>query len=186
MDPNTITLVIQIGIPLLLLLLGWGFGRIAERRHYRSLHHREDLELGLPITNERRLMPQDREVLEVQLMRGSAVISVDYFKRFTAWLRGLFGGEVHSYSSLLDRARREAKLRMIEAWPEADLILNFRLETSTISNSSGNSLGTVEVLAYGTGVRFGNLIEPPKFKQAAAQPPVEAAMAASAAYELCS
>ncbi len=186
MDPNVITFLIQIGIPLLLLAMGWGFGRIAERRHYRSLHRREDLELDLPITNERRLMPQDREVVEVQLVRGSVVISVDYFKRFLAWLRGLFGGEMHSYGSLIDRARREAKLRMIESWPDADFILNYRIETSTISNSSGNSLGTVEVLAYGTAVRFGNGIEPTRFDQAEAEPPLEAATATSAAYELCS
>ena len=71
-----------------------------------------------------------------------------------AWLKGLFGGEIHAYGSLLDRARREAKLRMLESWPRADYLLNFRFETSTISNSAGNSWGTVEVVAYATGIRF--------------------------------
>lgn len=173
MDPNTVTLLIQVGVPLLLLFLGWAFGRLAERRHYASLYRREDRVLDLPITSERRLWPRDREVVEVRLVRGSVVISVDYFKRFLAWLRGLFGGEMHSYSSLLDRARREAKLRMIEAYPEADFILNYRVETSTISNSSGNSLGTVEVLAYGTALRLGRPIAPPNYLEEEAQPPIE-------------
>ncbi len=173
MDPNVVTLVIQIGIPLFLLFLGWVFGRVAERRHYSSIHRREQQVLQLPITSERRLMPTDRRVEESRLVLGSVVVSVDHFKRFLGWLRGLFGGEVHAYGSLLDRARREAKLRMIESWPEADLILNFRFETSTIANSAGNGMGTVEVVAYGTGVRFGEKIEEGLFEEAAAEPPVE-------------
>ena len=48
------------------------------------------------------------------------MVSVDYFKRFLAGLRMIFGGRVSSYESLLDRARREALLRMrLQAalWP---------------------------------------------------------------------
>lgn len=171
MDPNTITLLIQIGIPVVLLLLGWGFGRIAERRHYKSIHRREDATIEVPITSERRLIPPEREVVEARLLQGSVVVSVDHFKRFLAGLRGLFGGEVQSYSSLLDRARREARLRMIEAWPEADLILNFRFETSSISNGSGSAFGTVEVLAYGTGLRFGESRPEPQQRVAYADLP---------------
>jgi uncharacterized protein YbjQ (UPF0145 family) len=154
MDPSTISLMIQIVVPIFLLLMGWGFGRIAERRHYASIHLREEASLNVPLTNERRLYPTDRDVIETRLMLGSVVVSVDHFKRFLAWLKGLFGGEIHAYGSLLDRARREAKLRMLESWPRADYLLNFRFETSTISNSAGNSWGTVEVVAYATGIRF--------------------------------
>ena len=86
------------------------------------------------------------------------MISVDYFKRFLAGLRNIFGGEVRSYCSLLDRGRREAILRMKELWPEADLIVNARVETSSISkgaqNRQGGSIGSTEVLAYGTAIRF--------------------------------
>ncbi|MBC8405801.1 MAG: heavy metal-binding domain-containing protein [Planctomycetes bacterium] len=144
----------QLAVPIFLLLMGWGFGRIAERRHYASIHQREEASLNVPLTNERRLYPSQREVIETRLMFGSVVVSVDHFKRFLAWFKGLFGGEIHAYGSLLDRARREAKLRMIESWPRADYLLNFRFETSTISNSAGTSWGTVEVLAYATGIRF--------------------------------
>ena len=34
---------------------------------------------------------------------GNVVVSVDYFKRFVAHLRMIFGGRVHTYESLLDR-----------------------------------------------------------------------------------
>ena len=83
------------------------------------------------------------------------VVSLDYFKRFLASLRNLFGGRVRSYESLLDRARREAVLRMQDECPEADMILNFRMETSSIANTKGKQgAGGVEVLAYGTMVRY--------------------------------
>ena len=88
MDPSTISLMIQIVVPIFLLLMGWGFGRIAERRHYASIHLREEASLNVPLTNERRLYPTDRDVIETRLMLGSVVVSVDHFKRFLAWLKG--------------------------------------------------------------------------------------------------
>ncbi len=152
LDPQELTLFLQLGVPLVLLVLGWMLGRIAERRHYRSIHQREDYLLEIPVTNERRLWDATRPVAEARLVKGSVVVSVDYFKRFLAWLRGIFGGEIEAYSPLLDRARREAALRLRESFPEADIFLNFRFETSTLSGSG--RLGTVEVLAYATGVRY--------------------------------
>ena len=79
------------------------------------------------------------------------VISVDYFKRFVAGLRALTGGEVKSFSTLLDRARREAIIRMKQSSPNANVYVNLRLMTSTISGqSTSQSLGTVEVVAVAT------------------------------------
>ncbi len=87
---------------------------------------------------------------------GSAVISIDYFKRFLAILRNIFGGRIRSYESLVDRARREAILRMkAEAKKNhADIIINFRMETSTIGRSANQKgqVGSVEALAYGTAI----------------------------------
>ena len=66
----------------------------------------------------------------------------------------VFGGEMKSYSSIIDRGRREAILRMKESCPDADLFLNCRLETSSISKGKGKVVGCAEVLAYATAVRF--------------------------------
>ena len=84
-------------------------------------------------------------------------MSVDYFKRFLAALRNLFGGRVTSYESLLDRARRESLLRMKEkaAALGASMVFNVKYETASISKGAGNTIGSIEVLAYGTA-----LIEP--------------------------
>lgn len=158
----------QLAIVLGLLFLGWSVGTLLERAHYRVIHKREAQHHHVPVTTERRLWSPEKTVAETRMVRGQVVVSVDYFKRFLAALVGLFGGEIHSYSSLLDRGRREALLRMREQFPDADVFLNLRFETSTISSGRGRALGTVEVLAYGTGVRYARAIRPPVVPDVAA------------------
>ena len=146
-------LLLQLGLPLGLLALGFVMGRIAETRHYRSIHQREENFVTVPTVSIKTVM-DPRPVRACELAVGSVVISVDHYKRFLMGFRTIFGGEVRSYSSLLDRGRREALLRMKESCPGAGLFLNCRTETSTISNGKGNATGTVEILAYATAVRF--------------------------------
>jgi uncharacterized protein YbjQ (UPF0145 family) len=83
---------------------------------------------------------------------GSVVISVDYFKRVFSALINVFGGDLKPYETLLDRARREAVLRLVESCPDADEIINLRIETSSISKGAKNQVGCVEVVAYGTAI----------------------------------
>ena len=52
----------------------------------------------------------------------------------------MFGGRVSAYETLVDRARREAILRMKEEAKGADIILNMRLETSSISKGREKTL----------------------------------------------
>ncbi len=134
-----------------LLALGYFFGRLAESRHYRSIIEREKVLNSIPAIATKIPDPTLRP-RETQLVTGSVVISVDYFKRFLAGLRNLVGGRVKSYESLVDRARREAILRMKEQAKDlgASLVFNVKLETASISKGKGNSIGSVEVLAYGT------------------------------------
>ncbi|MGB0864930.1 MAG: YbjQ family protein [Granulosicoccaceae bacterium] len=143
-------LLINIGYLLILLFLGYVFGRRAEAKHYRAIERREQQFLALPTTSGEELLA-DLSPDNTALVRGSVVISVDYFKRMLAALRAFFGGEVQAYETLLDRARREAILRMKESCPEAAQIINLRVETSSIYRGAG-TVGSVEVLAYGTAV----------------------------------
>jgi uncharacterized protein YbjQ (UPF0145 family) len=84
------------------------------------------------------------------------VVSLDYFKRIIAGLRGIIGGRVKTYEPLLDRARREAVLRMIEDAKARgyDAVVNVRLETSRLASARKDGQGTagVEMLAFGTAV----------------------------------
>jgi uncharacterized protein YbjQ (UPF0145 family) len=145
--------VTDILVVCVLLALGYGFGTLAERRHYASICKREE-ELGPVMIFAARFPPDPERPRESRLVSGQVVISVDYFKAFVAGLRSLVGGRVTSYEGLLDRARREAILRMKQ--DALDLapckIFNVKIETASISKGAGNALGTVEALAYGTAV----------------------------------
>lgn len=139
-------------------LIGVGYlaGSAAERRHYRSIREREEQFLGLPVTSIRRLADPERAE-RARLVAGSVVISVDYFKRILAGFRSVVGGRVKSYESLLDRARREALLRLKRQAQGADEIINVRIDTTSISKgqAGGNrSVTTVEAFAYGTAVYY--------------------------------
>ena len=138
-------------ILLLLLMLGYFFGSHNERKHYRSIIAREEALMRLPAVTSR-ITPE--EPAEQVLVMGSVTVSVDFFKRFLSALHMFFGGGLHAYESLLDRARREALLRMKAEADKlgANLILNVKYETASISKGAGDSVGTVEVLAYGTAL----------------------------------
>ena len=117
-----------------LLTLGYLFGRRAERNHFAAIIRREE-ELRDILAFSERLPPPFREPPEVHFVAGSTVVAIDYFKRVAAGLRGLLGGRVSAYESLLERARREAILRMkLEARAlGAHTIVNVKLETASIT-----------------------------------------------------
>lgn len=142
----------QLIIVAILISLGYFFGKNAEKRHYKSILEREKKWLRQPTTSNKRVFGDGIVVEKSHLVTGSVVISIDYFKRILAGLRNIFGGNVQSYETLVDRARREAVLRMKESCPDADQVINMRLETSSISKGRKKQIGSVEVLAYGTAV----------------------------------
>lgn len=136
-----------------LLALGYGFGQYVEKKHYTSIRKRELLLRSVPVIASR-IPPHGNPNYDSQLVSGSVVISVDYFKRFVAGLRGLLGGRITSYETLLDRARREAILRVKREAKNlgAEMVFNIKLETASIHKGHGNAIGSVEVLAYGTAL----------------------------------
>ncbi|MEE2756872.1 MAG: heavy metal-binding domain-containing protein [Myxococcota bacterium] len=139
-----------------LLVIGYVSGQRRETAHYKRIHEEEAFFADKPAVSAKFSSELDnRDILDAQLAVGSVVVSVDYFKRFIAGIRMLVGGEMKAYASLIDRARREAIIRMKESNPNADIYLNLRLMTSSISSgNANNSLGTVEVVAFATAVRF--------------------------------
>ena len=146
----------QLIVFVIFVALTYIIGFHIEKKHYHSIKQREKRYLNLPVITTKDLTEDKLDIQEARLVYGSAVISIDYFKRILAGLRNIFGGEVSSYETLLDRARREAILRMKQYVPHADIILNLRLETARIGQSANqkDALGSIEVLAYGTAVTF--------------------------------
>ena len=135
-----------------LIITGYIFGQIHERRHYASLKKRELEMVQMVMTNSKRPLGELGPIMEAKLVQGGVVISVDYFKRIVTSLRNFFGGNIRGYETLVDRARREAILRLKESCPDATQIINLRLETSSIYKGRGNQIGSVEVLAYATAL----------------------------------
>ena len=137
---------------LVLLALGYFFVSAAEAKHYKSIKKRELKFLRIPTTNKKFPMRSD-EVVNSALVQGSVVVSVDYFKRIYASVINIFGGKVVPYESLLDRARREAVLRLKESAPTADEFMNLRIETASITKNT-KSVGSIEVFAYATAIYY--------------------------------
>lgn len=137
-----------------LLMMGYGFGHLAEKRHYRSIRNRESMLADIMVFSAK-TPPADWQIASSELVQGNVVVSVDYFKRFLFSLRNIFGGRVEAYESLIDRGRREAILRMKQQAHErhSDAVFNIKYETSSISRGVNSGIGSVEVLAYGTAIR---------------------------------
>ena len=83
------------------------------------------------------------------MVTGSTVRAKHVGKDILASLKNLVGGELKSYTDLLNEARQEAMQRMFQ---EAELIganavVNVRFSTSSVAQ------GAAELFAYGTAVR---------------------------------
>lgn len=128
--------------------VGYFVGSLVEKAHYKSIEEREAGLLNLPAVTSENLLEEGFAVRNAELVYNSVVVSNDYFKLILAGLRNILGGEVFAYETLLDRGRREAVLRLKESVRDADILLNLRIETSSISNNG------VEVLAYATAVYY--------------------------------
>ncbi len=89
---------------LILLALGYIFGRLAERRHLKSIERREKLTVNLPVVNLKTI-PRNLSNCRTRLVSGNVVVSINYYKKVLSALRSIFGGSLKSYESLLDRAR---------------------------------------------------------------------------------
>lgn len=150
MDRNFFLQTLNLWLLLALLMLGYGVGRWQERRHYRSLRIREEA-LQHVVALSTRNVPQGVQPRGALLVSGSVVISSDYFKTFLAGFRAFFGGRFRGYETLLERARREALLRL-KAQAEASgarLVIGVRFESTTIA---GSTTPSVELLAFGTAL----------------------------------
>jgi len=111
-------LFFQLGIPILLLILGYSVGRYRERRHFASLDAREAQYADMRLTNLK-AVPDPHSVRQAAFVSGDAVIATDYFKSFAARLRNIVGGEVKAFETLMLRARKASFSPPRPAYPPA-------------------------------------------------------------------
>ncbi len=91
-----------------------------------------------------------KQIEALGLVKGSTVMSKHLGKDFMAGMKTIVGGEIESYTEMLDSARKIATKRMVDEAEAlgADAILNIRYSSSSVMQ------GAAEVTAYGTAVRI--------------------------------
>jgi len=94
------------------------------------------------------LVPGKKVARHLGLVQGSTVRAKHAGKDLLAGLKNIVGGELTSYTELLNEAREEALKRMVQQAEAvgANAVLNVRFSTSSITQ------GAAELLAYGTAV----------------------------------
>lgn len=93
-----------------------------------------------------------KEVIEVLgYVKGSTVQTKNVGKDFLAGLKSLIGGEITSYTEMMNEARQIATERLLQDAESlgADAVLGFKLQTSAVMG------GAAEIIAYGTAVKLG-------------------------------
>lgn len=140
-------LIIQIVIFAILFSMGFGFGRYNERKHLQYLDEQEQRLAYIRVNNSRFI----KSTFPGHMISINVVISHDYFKYAIANVQNMLGGRLTSYESVVERARREAIVRLkLEAEKMgADQIMGIRLSTTEL----GMQGGMVEVFAYGTAIQ---------------------------------
>lgn len=91
-----------------------------------------------------------KKIEAISLVRGTVVYSKNFGKDFMAGMKTLVGGEITSYTEMLNEARAIATKRMVDQAEalEADAIVNIRYGSSSLMQ------GAAEIVAYGTAVKI--------------------------------
>ena len=93
----------------------------------------------------------NKEIVEVLgIVKGNTVRARWFGADVWAGLKQIVGGEIGSYTSMIDRAREEALKRMVKKAEKlgADAVVGVRFTTSSIMS------GAAEILVYGTAVKL--------------------------------
>jgi uncharacterized protein YbjQ (UPF0145 family) len=93
-------------------------------------------------------VPGKTIVRHIGLVQGSTVRAKHVGRDILAGLKNIVGGELKSYTALLNESRNEALERMVAQARAAgaNAVVNIRFATSNIA------AGAAEVMAYGTAV----------------------------------
>jgi uncharacterized protein YbjQ (UPF0145 family) len=157
-----IDVIFGIGIPLLLIVIGFTIGKVTERRHFASLARREAQIGPMLVSNVRPYAPGALASPPPQMVVVEVVISADYFKTFVAGLKKIIGGELRTYENIARRARAEALLRLKETAQRAgyNAMCNVRVDAADVAGKKQQGqakaqAAMVGVIASATAYRIG-------------------------------
>ena len=91
-----------------------------------------------------------QQIEALGMVKGAVVQTKHFGKDFMAALKTLVGGEIVSYTEMLNEARAIATKRMVDEAENlgADAVVNIRYGSSAIMQ------GAAEIVAYGTAVKI--------------------------------
>ena len=91
-----------------------------------------------------------KEIEALGLVKGSTVQSKNMFKDMGQGFKSMVGGELKSYTKMMNESREIATNRMIEEAQSmgADAIIGVRFATSSVLQ------GASEIMAFGTAVKI--------------------------------
>lgn len=91
-----------------------------------------------------------KELEMLGIVRGSTIQTKNVGRDITQSFKNLVGGELKSYTEMMNKARDLATGRMVAEAEQlgADAIVNVRYASSSVMQ------GAAEVMAYGTAVKF--------------------------------
>ncbi|MCC6138533.1 MAG: heavy metal-binding domain-containing protein [Bdellovibrionaceae bacterium] len=128
-----------------LVIVGYTVGSRREATHLKELAIREQDLLYMSVRADKAV---ESSMVNGQLVTASVIIANDYFKVVATSLKSFVGGQIRSQETLLDRARREATLRLKAKAKAmgASEIIGYRLDTSMVDSAG------VEIFVYGTAI----------------------------------
>ena len=93
---------------------------------------------------------QGQSFEELGIVTGSTIQSKNMFADLGQGLKSIVGGELKSYSNMMEKARKQATERMVEQATAlgADAVIGVRYTTSAIMAQAA------EVLVFGTAVKY--------------------------------
>lgn len=91
-----------------------------------------------------------KELETIGLAKGSTIQSKNFGKDIGQGFKSLVGGELKSYTKMMNEARDLATERMINEAVSlgADAVINVRYSSSAVMQ------GAAEIIVYGTAVKF--------------------------------
>lgn len=87
---------------------------------------------------------------ELGVVKGSTIRSKNFVSDFGQGLKSIVGGELKSYTAMMEKARAQATQRMVDEAVRlgADAVIGVRYTTNSIMAQAA------EVLVFGTAVKY--------------------------------
>jgi len=144
------------------LILSAVFGSWHQRKCRKKTTEREQQFLSTKGGDVIHTIPKtipERQINSCGLVMACLVVGPSWWQLFIGALKTIIGGRVKSYERILTWGKKEALQRLreqavAEGW---DDVINVRIDTAIIlqvrQQDPGNKRGTLEIFAYGTGVK---------------------------------